>query len=99
MLLHIAPPFLLGSIISTSFGMFFSSLANSLWLLRTDMNNTNAFAATSCVPTAVDFCKGDSIIFTRVPVHPLAPACARQLERGCRSGKPRYAATPRCPPA
>ncbi|XXG64626.1 hypothetical protein AAC387_Pa05g2524 [Persea americana] len=50
--------------------MFFSSLANSLRLLRTDKSNTNALAATSCVPTAADFCKGDSIIFTRVPMHP-----------------------------
>ncbi|XXG74595.1 hypothetical protein AAC387_Pa07g3277 [Persea americana] len=97
MLLHIPPSFLLGLIICTNFGTFFSSLANSLRLLRTDKSNTGALSATSCVPTAVDFCKGDSIIFARVPMHPPAPTCTRRPEKGCRSRKPRYAATSRCP--
>ncbi|KAJ8631318.1 hypothetical protein MRB53_024641 [Persea americana] len=97
MLLHIPPSFLLGLIICTNFGTFFSSLANSLRLLRTDRSNTGALFATSCVPTAVDFCKGDSIIFARVPMHLPMPACTRQPEKGCRSGKLRYAATSSCP--
>ncbi|KAJ8640712.1 hypothetical protein MRB53_017406 [Persea americana] len=45
-------------------------------------SNTSTLAATSCVPTAADFCKGDSIIFTRVPLHlASARSCLSTRER------------------